>query len=362
MAGPTHEFRSLTIAEVRQETSDAISVAFAVPADLRDAFRFQPGQHLAFRVMFEGEEVRRTYSICSGPGERDLRIAVKRVDGGRFSNWANDTLRAGATLDVMPPAGRFVVPAGDGGPRHLAAFAAGAGITPIIAMVWHVLEHEPESRFTLFLGNRTPQSILFREALEDLKDRHLSRFTLINVLSRGDDDSPLLSGRLDKDKIEALARGLLPLDSVQHVFLCGPGSMIKEARTALFGLGVPRERVHHEFFAAGGGAYQHKPTAPVVPTVVEGGAEVAVLLDGARHSFVVAPGERVVDAALKAGVRVPYACKGGMCCTCRAKLLEGEVVMDANYSLEPWETEAGFVLTCQARPTTPKVRLDYDAM
>ena len=211
------------------------------------------------RASIDGEEQRRTYSICCAPGEADLRIAIKRVAEGRFSNWANDTLAAGGTLDVMPPAGRFVLPESDGAARHVVAFAAGAGITPILAMVKHALAAEPETSFTLIYGNRAPESIMFRQELEDLKDRHLGRFTLLNVLSRNEESSaPLFEGRITGDKVKAFASTLFKPGEVAHVFLCGPGSMIKEARNALLELGVPREKVHHEFFAPGGGAYRGK--------------------------------------------------------------------------------------------------------
>jgi ring-1,2-phenylacetyl-CoA epoxidase subunit PaaE len=225
-----HDFQSLEIAEVKRETPEAVSISFAIPEALRDAFRFRPGQHLPVRATIGGEEQRRTYSICSCPGDARLRIAIKRVADGCFSNWANATLRAGSTLEVMPPAGRFVLPEGDGKPRHVVAFAAGAGITPIIAMIQHALANEPATSFTLVYGNRTLESILFREELEDLKDRYLGRFTLLHVLSRNEESSaPLLEGRITSEKVAALAATLFKPAEVAHVFLCGPGSMIKEA-------------------------------------------------------------------------------------------------------------------------------------
>jgi ring-1,2-phenylacetyl-CoA epoxidase subunit PaaE len=385
-----HDFQPLTIAEVRRETPEAISVVFTVPEALREAFRFKPGQHLPVRATIDGEEQRRTYSICSRPGEPNLRIAIKRVAEGRFSNWANDMLKAGGRLEVMPPAGRFVLPEGDGSARHIVALAAGVGITPIIAMAKHVLAHDPAASFTLVYGNRTPESILFREELEDLKDRYLGRLTLLNVLSRNEESSaPLLEGRITGEKVKALAATLFKPGEVAHVFLCGPGSMIKNTRDTLLELGVPRERIHHEFFAPGGGAYrapssrtsrgegqQIAPASPVsaprpnpLPaekraeeTSAPGATEAIAILDGMRHRFTVPRGGHVVDAALAAGIRVPYSCKGGMCCTCRARLVEGQVVMTLNYSLEPWEMERGFILTCQAVPKSERLVVDYDQM
>ncbi len=375
------DFEPLEIAGVKRETPEAISVAFAIPEHRREAFRFKPGQHLTLRVTLGGEELRRTYSICSGPGEPTLRIAIKRIADGRVSHWANDTLKAGDRIDVMPPLGRFVLPESDGRARHIVAFAAGAGITPIIAMIKHALANEPATSFTLVYGNRMPESILFREELEDLKDRHLGRFTLLNVLSRNEESSaPLFEGRITADKVKALASMLFKPDEVAHFFLCGPGSLIKDARNTLLALGVPRERVHHEFFAPGGGAYRVSATgsdpsplpSPQTSDVSrEGsdpvsrrakGTEAIAILDGIRHRFTVPPGGHVVDAALAAGIRVPYSCRGGMCCTCRARLIEGKVEMTVNYSLEPWEIERGFILTCQAVPKSDRLVVDYDQM
>jgi ring-1,2-phenylacetyl-CoA epoxidase subunit PaaE len=373
-----HDFQSLEIAEVKRETPEAVSITFAIPEALRDAFRFTPGQHLPVRATIGGEEQRRTYSICSCPGDPRLRIAIKRVADGCFSNWANATLRAGSTLEVMPPAGRFVLAEGEGKPRHVVAFAAGAGITPIISMIQHALANEPATSFTLVYGNRTLESILFREELEDLKDRYLGRFTLLHVLSRNEESSaPLLEGRITGGKVTALAATLFKPAEVAHVFLCGPGSMIKEARDALLALGVPRAKIHHEFFAPAGGARrtqaaQEVAKAPSPQPSPQGeresasrsaqGTEAIAVLDGIRHRFIVPPGGHVVDAALAAGIRVPYSCKGGMCCTCRARLVEGQVEMTLNYSLEPWEIERGFILTCQAVPKSDRLVVDYDQM
>ena len=262
------DYQPLRIAEVRRETPEAISVTLHIPEELREAFRFKPGQHLPVRASIDGEEQRRTYSICCAPGEADLRIAIKRIANGRFSNWANDTLAVGSTLEAMPPAGRFVLPESDGAPRHVVAFAAGAGITPILAMIKHALAAQPATSLTLIYGNRAPESIMFRQELEDLKDRHIGRFTLLNVLSRNEESSaPLFEGRITAEKVQAFASSLFKPGEVAHVFLCGPGSMIKEVRNTLLALGVPREKIHHEFFAPGGGAYREKVAAqPPPPT------------------------------------------------------------------------------------------------
>jgi ring-1,2-phenylacetyl-CoA epoxidase subunit PaaE len=372
-----HDFVPLTITRVDRETADAVVVTFAVPPQHAEAFRFKPGQHLALRATLAGEEVRRTYSICSGP-DAPLSIAIKRIEGGLFSNWANDTFKPGQTIESMPPAGRFVLPDPPGERRHVLAFAAGAGITPIMAMAEHALLRQQGMRFTLVYGNRDPASIIFRERLEDLKDACVDRFTLVHVLSRNtESESPLLEGRITPEKVDAFARHLVRIDDVDHAFLCGPGSMIRDVRKALFALGMPRERVHHEFFAAGGGAYRQevrplaaastqeprRPGEGQAPVTADRiAAEITAVLDGVRHRFPARPGEAIVDAALRAGVRAPYACKGGMCSTCRCRLVEGRASMAVNYSLEPWELERGFILACQARPDTEHVVVDFDQM
>ena len=362
-----HDFHNLRVSEVRRETADAIAISLEVPAALQAQFAWKPGQHITLRAVLGGEEQRRTYSICSGPDDKVLQVAVKRVAGGLFSVWANDTLTVGQLLEVMPPAGRFVLPASEGAARRILAIAAGAGITPILAMVQHALMREPETSVTLLYGNRTPRCIMFSERLEDLKDRYIGRFTLINVLSRNtESDAPLLEGRISGEKLKALAGRLLRLDGIDHAFLCGPGSMIKDTRNALLDLGMPRDRVHHEFFAAGGGAYRQagrvEPPAEASEPHTATGTEVVATVDGVRHAFTVPSGGHVVDAALAAGVRVPYSCKGGMCCTCRARVIEGAARMTTNYSLEAWEIAKGFILTCQAVPETDRLVLDYDQM
>lgn len=361
----SHEFQPLAIGAIRRETPDALSLALVVPPALRAQFAYKPGQHLVLRSTLGGEEIRRTYSICSGPSDDHLWITIKRVEGGLFSPHAHASLKVGDAVEVMPPAGRFVLPPAKGMARNLVAIAAGSGITPVMAMAQHALETEPDTRFTLIYGNRSLDSIIFREALEDLKDRFMQRFMLVHVLSRdADADVPELTGRIDAAKIERFMRTLVKPEEVDHFFLCGPDTLIKDARAKLMDLGVPREKIHFEFFRAGSEAEQRRQPLPrsAVSGAQATGADVTVVVDGTRHSFKLPEGTHVVDAALAAGIRVPYSCKGGMCCTCRAKIVEGKGEMTRNFSLEPWEVEAGFTLACQTQASSPRLVLDFDQM
>lgn len=371
------DFHALRIASLRHDPGDALVVTFDVPAALTATFAFKPGQHIAVRATLDGEEVRRNYSICAGPGDA-LRVAIKRVSGGRFSVWAHDTLTAGMSLDVMPPAGRFVLADGRDQPRQIVLFAAGSGITPCLGITKQALENETATRVTLVYGNRGRETAMFADELESLKDTHLDRFELIHVLSReGEADVALFSGRIGGDKVRALGQRLIDYGAAERVFVCGPGSMIKDVREALLGLGIAKDRVSHEFFAAGGGAHRVSPSSSGIPRLPSppphfDGAhearrereqtEVIAILDDVRHRLTMAPGETVLAAALRAGLKAPYSCQGGMCATCRGRIVEGQVEMLHNYSLEPWEMERGFVLTCQAVAKSPRVVVDWDAM
>ena len=353
-------FHPLTIRDVRRETPDAVSIAFDIPPDLASAYAYEPGQYLTLRTSLDGEEVRRSYSICSGPDDAELRIGVKRVENGVFSSFANEALQPGHTIDVMTPTGRFgQIGAGREGQLY-AGFAAGSGITPILSIIRGVLAREPESRFFLFYGNRSMADMLFRTALEELKDRYLGRFSVFHVLSQEEQDIPVLNGRLDAAKTKLLLTHIVPASTVDHVFICGPLGMSEAVEAACGELGLPPERVHIERFVSEfGGKARPKPPAPLP----DAPSRIATLIvDGKRRDVPVHDGETVLEAALRAGMDLPYACKGGMCSTCRAKVAEGEVTMDLNYSLEPWETQAGFVLTCQSHPKTDRVVIDYDQM
>ena len=356
------EFHRLKVADVRRETPEAVSIAFAVPPELAEAYRFHPGQHLTLRRYNGAGEIRRSYSICAGLDDGELRIAVKKVAGGAFSGWANDALKAGDEVDVMTPQGRFGLAPDPAASRNYLAIAAGSGITPVMSLVRTMLTREPDSRFTLLYGNRTAQGIIFKDALEDLKDRFLDRLAVHHVLSREQQELAQLNGRIDGEKIAGVLRGMGAPDTIDHVFLCGPGGLIEEARTALTGLGVPAERIHVEYFTVDGSPVEPR-RAPLKPRRSPRRSPVAtahITLYGAQYDVPVAKGETIIDAGLRAGLEMPYSCRGGMCCTCRAMLVEGEVKMDQNYSLEPWELAAGYVLTCQSHPLTPTVTLDYD--
>ncbi|MEM9012617.1 MAG: 1,2-phenylacetyl-CoA epoxidase subunit PaaE [Pseudomonadota bacterium] len=353
------QFQTLTVRAVERLTRDAVMLSFDVPEGLADAFAFEPGQYLTLRATIDGEDVRRSYSICAAAGD-GLRVGVKEVAGGRFSTYANRALSAGDAVEVMPPMGRFKATVG--GRHSYLCIAAGSGITPILSIAESVLTAEPESSVTLVYGNRDTGSIMFREALEALKDRFLSRFTLIHILSREAQDVELLHGRIDGARLTRLARaGAIDPAGADAVFLCGPGDMIDGAEEALTALGTAPEKIHYERFTPADGGAPRAPRSAAAEQAAEAGARVEVILDGGRRSFPLNGAKTVLDAAHDAGLEIPYSCAGGMCCTCRCKVLEGEAEMDVNYSLQPWEVEAGFVLACQSRPTTEKLVLDFDA-
>ena len=351
-------FHRLAVKDLRRETSDAISLTFAIPDALKEDYRFLPGQYLTLRTTMDGEEVRRSYSICSGPDDGEMRIAVKKVDGGAFSNWAADELKSGDEIDVMTPTGRFGIAPSPEEARIHVGFAAGSGITPILSIIKGVLAREPSSRFFLFYGNRSTGSVLFSEALEELKDRFIDRLSVFYVISGEEQDIPILHGRLDGEKVRVLLRSQVAAATIDHVFICGPTGMSEEIEATCREIGIADDRIHIERFVSGLGG-KPRPKA-VVPAGAPPKAFASLVIDGKRREVPVAEGEAILDAALRAGVDLPFACKGGMCSTCRARLVEGEARMDVNYSLEPWELEKGFVLTCQAKPVTGHVVVDYD--
>src|SRR5262245_19395911 len=359
---PAPRFHRLTIADRRRETPYAVVVTFDVPPDLAEHYRFTQGQFLTLRADVDGAEVRRSYSICSAANEGRLSVAIKRVDGGTFSTYANETIVPGAALDVMTPEGRFFTSLDAAHRKHYVAFAAGSGITPILSLVKTTLAAEPQSRFTLVYGNRYVRSIMLCDELEDLKDRYLDRFALYHVLSRDHQEVELFNGRIDEAKCAILFDTLIPISGIDEAFVCGPAGMIDSVTAALQAQGLPSQRVHVERFAS------PSQPAPAVPRTgapladAEGpAASVTVIVDGKRrHIRVGYEGESILDMALHSGADLPFACKAGVCCTCRAKLIEGEVRMDKNFALDGHEIARGFVLTCQSHPATERVVVSYD--
>ncbi|MEO9136953.1 MAG: 1,2-phenylacetyl-CoA epoxidase subunit PaaE [Casimicrobiaceae bacterium] len=353
------KFHPLPIARVDRETRDAIAITFDVPDRLRNHFRFEAGQHLTLRADIAGENVRRSYSICAAEGE-PLRIAVKRTPGGLFSAWANDRLRPGGRLDVMAPMGRFNITANAAqAARSYLGVAAGSGITPLLSMIATALASEPRSRFTLIYGNRASATVMFREELAALKDRYLQRFNLVHVLSREPQDIELLNGRIDRAKADALFERWVSVDDVDYAFICGPEGMMDAVRASLAAHGLPSERTRIERFAAS--IPKHTHVARALPAAAQSECVVNVIIDGSQRTFLLEKGrENIIDAASRNGIELPFSCKGGVCSTCRCKLVEGEVDMDVNFALEDYEIARGFVLACQSYPVTDKVTVDFD--
>lgn len=355
------QFHALTIADVRSATRDTIAVTFRVPPELQDSFRYQQGQHLTLRATIDGQDVRRSYSICSAVQERALRVAIKRTHGGLFSCWANDTLRAGDTLDVMPPMGHFNVALDAAHRKHYLAFAAGSGITPILSIIKTTLAAEPHSSFTLFYGNRASSTVIFRDELSDLKDLYLERLQLAYVMSREQQDIDLFNGRITKDKTAQFLRHWLRVDDIDTAFICGPEDMMHGVSAALREAGLPKASIKIELFAASIPQHVHQPRAAVAAGAARQQTEVTVIMDGGAASFTMEQDkESLLDAGLRAGLDMRYACKGGVCSTCRCKVIEGKVDMDVNYALEDYEIARGYVLSCQSFPTTAKVVIDFD--
>ena len=355
-------FHTLTIANINRFGDFAIAVRFAVPEELRAAFKFAPGQYLTLRATIEGHDVRRPYSICTAPFEDEIGVGIKLVEGGLFSQYALREFVVGDQIEVMTPQGRFTyLP--DAQYEDILLLAAGSGITPILSIARTALEDQPDMNVTLIYGNRNAASIMFRAAVEDLKDQFLGRLRLIHILSREQRDIALLNGRVDGAKIDALvAAGLVAPKTTSAAYLCGPDSMISECLDALTGSGLNKDSIFFERFTpAGDAGLREAPTSKssMAPTPTN---QVEVMLDGATQRFGINPlAETVLSAGQRAGLELPYSCAAGMCCTCRCRVVEGSVRMDANFSLEDWEIEAGFVLSCQARPETEHLIVDFDA-
>ncbi|NVK42361.1 MAG: phenylacetate-CoA oxygenase/reductase subunit PaaK [Oceanospirillaceae bacterium] len=353
-------FHTLEVADVRQETRDAVSIAFHVPAELKDSFRFKQGQHLVLRAQLDNEEVRRSYSICAGANDDELRIAVKRVSGGLFSNYLNDRAHKGLQIEAMAPSGHFYTELDATREGSYLGVAAGSGITPIFSIIKTTLENEPKSHFTLFYGNRATTSTIFREQLEDLKNRFMDRLNLVYIMTREQQDIELYNGRIDRDKCKALFDRWLDVPNLTAAFLCGPQTMIEMVRDELLAHELDKAKIHFELFAPTGG--NHRQTRrEVQPEASTELCDITVIVDGRSLAFELAKNsDNILDAGNAHGADLPYSCKAGVCSTCRAKVVEGEVEMDANFALEDYEVEAGYVLSCQCYPVTDKVVLDFD--
>ncbi len=351
------QYHELTVSDVQPETDDSRRVLLDVPDTLKPEFSFRPGQHLPLAVDTPDGELRRTYSICSAPGEWPLQIGVRVQPGGAFSGYVANSLKAGDTIRAMPPFGQFHTT--DGGGRSYAGFAAGSGITPILAMIKALLRDEPDSRFTLFYGNREQSTTMFIEDLFALKNRYPDRLQLQFVFSREEQEFPISEGRLDQAKTAELFSHFFRERLPDEVFICGPNSMIDDIEAAAVEAGVAKDHVHSERFGAP--RKRNGESAVSQPEQAVGTAEVVVVMDGHRKRFSMPRADAsIVDAAASNGIDLPYSCKGGVCATCRTHVAEGEVDMALNYGLEPWEVEAGFVLACQCRPVSDRVVLDYD--
>lgn len=351
-------FHALEIQDVRRETADCISVAFAVPDELKATFAYQSGQYVTLRAEVGDQELRRSYSLCSAPHQNEWRVAIKRVEDGMFSQWAHALLRAGETVDVLPPDGYFKYPPEGDEARNVLLLAAGSGITPILSILTTLLETQSTTNVTLVYGNRRVKDIIFKEQIEDLRDKYLTRFQLIHTLSGEIQEAPITNGRLDGAKLSQFFETLIDPKKLDHVYVCGPNEMILSCVAASEQEGIAADRIYKEIF----GIPSAMPSR--MPRDADNGdrAKVVVVADGIERELVVPyRGDSVLDVVLRTGIDVPYACKAGVCCTCRAQVLKGEVRMDANYTLEQHEVDRGFVLTCQSHPITPFVKLSYDA-
>ena len=357
----TPRFHSLQVSDIRQETPHCVSIAFHIPENLQEAYQFRAGQYITIRKTIGGEELRRSYSLCSSPSESDFRIAVKKVKDGRFSSFACHELTVGDSLDVMTPDGKFSPDIERNPGCHYLAFAAGSGITPILSILKTILATDAEASFTLVYGNQSMQHIIFREEIEALKNRYMQRLHVIHLLSREKLEADILNGRIDENKCSQLFDELLSLPSYQQFFVCGPESMILSVKDFLMQHQVDERAIHIELFSTG--IQQQRPDWKAThATETEQLCTVTIKLDDRTYDIPLAySGESILDAALKKGADLPYACKGGVCCTCRAKIIQGEVEMEVNYALEHDEIEKGFVLTCQSHPRTERVIVDFDA-
>lgn len=353
-------FHPLRVKKIQKETADCVSVEFDVPESLTESFQFKQGQSLTMRTTINGKEIRRTYSICSSPLDKKLQVAIKKAEGGLFSTFANEQLKQSDILEVMQPVGKFYVELHPANKKNYLGFAAGSGITPLISIIKTTLQTEPHSSFTLVYGNKSRSSIIFFEELEGLKNKYLQRFNFINILSRERTDAPINFGRINMEKLNELEK-LIDYSSFHDAFICGPEEMIFLVKGYLEKKGVDKKKIHFELFTTPGQKQSKvRIQVPVVGTAHT--SKITVKLDGRSFDFDLpfTSDVTILDAALKQGADLPFACKGGVCCTCKAKLLEGEIAMDVHWGLEDEEVEQGYILACQSHPKTAKVVIDFD--
>jgi ring-1,2-phenylacetyl-CoA epoxidase subunit PaaE len=355
-------FHKLAVKNIIKETGDCVSVEFEIPEHLKQEFQYTQGQNINIKTNLNGEEIRRTYSLCTSPQENKLKVAIKKVNGGVFSTYANEQLKKGDVLEVMTPLGRFNTPLHPENKKNYVAFAAGSGITPIISLIKATLATEPQSSFTLIYGNRSRSSIIFFEELEGLKNKYMQRFTLIHILSREKTDAAINFGRITKDKCTHLFEKLVDLQHADEFFLCGPQEMIMDVQDFLEANGVDEKKIHFELFTTDKKAKKYEVRSTKYDDAVTPSSKIEMKLDGRTFLFDIPLNSdaTILDAAMQQGADVPYACKGGVCCTCKAKLVEGEVEMDVHWGLDHEEIEQGFILTCQSHPITEKVVVDFD--
>ena len=353
----TPKFHSLQIKNIRQETKSCVSISFEIPTELQGDFRYQSGQYLTLRSQINNEDVRRSYSLCSSPSDHEWRVAIKQVENGIFSTYALNELKEGDVLDVMNPMGNFKLETDSNHSKSSVLFAAGSGVTPIFSIAKSVLREEPKSHVTMFYGNQGFSEVIFREELENLKNEYLDRFCLVHLFSRENIGNVIQKGRIDEQKSLALHQAFLQNEQIDDVFICGPEQMILDVKAAMTTKGVTSNKIHFELFHSGAA----KTAKPIIDLGDQLATNVTVVMDDDSVSFPLdSNGMTILDAAYKAGSDVPYACKGGVCCTCKARVLKGTVRMDLNYALTPEEVEAGYILTCQAHPTSEEVLVSFD--
>jgi len=355
----TPKFHSLKVREVRRETEDTVSIAFDIPADLKADYAYQSGQYLTLKAFVNGEEIRRSYSLCSAPYENEWRVAIKQVENGRFSSYATTEVKAELAMDVMTPMGNFILEPSANATKSYALFAAGSGITPVISIAKTVLEEEAGSDVTLFYGNKNFSTIIFREELEALKNRYMDRLRIVHVFSRESVGNKIQKGRIDAKKAAELYDAFLKDTAVDAVYICGPETMILGVKESLIEKGIPETSIHFELFTTP--SSNAKDVAAAAAELPQVDSNVTIIVDGDEfHLHLDSSGAAILDAAHEVGADLPFACKGGVCCTCKAKIVEGTARMDVNYALEPDEVAAGFILTCQAHPTSDKLIISFD--